>query len=640
MALTHPVASRTRVTAGATDSSLHALLPQLKLSELRDIVEQRGWPIKGSSRGELAAALVPLLSDHTEVARAVVSLPHQLRLVLPAAMVAEDGNGITPAALAKVATALGVAGDDEVKPVEAAGYLNDLARWGLLIPWRSASNELRFLFPVEIQKRIPPLPGWCAGAVQNPSSEDSVGQTASFVELLLRVAECASHRALKMRPLPEPPADKRLQALLGDWTYEPEQIHEWVARVEARGDRGSQSFLVVPKPFLLDSAGLEAVAALTDGHLERAEFACRILLQLNIVASNTGHLVTRQRELAAFQDSPEAERQVVQAYFSLLDWSELDWLLRTDTDLRLQRSICFPFTYNQFRSQLLLLRNTLSRFVASANAKLWCSLTDADHALRTIWPSFFPVPPADNQDWPARAFGVEWHLLRRREHGLLPLEGQQDWQAGQGAFLRLLLQGPLSWLGLVDLASRGDYLLAFRQRGLSDLVWGRVDAGPPPGRYADLITLDQALGRLCVDPRLAPPEIHAFLGSIAQLEEATAVRYAYRMDMRKAYATFATTTLEELLTSWRSWMPAEIPPPVREELGDWWTRYGQVHLYDGLALLEAEDAVTMRELEATTSLSQHILARLSSQMLLVPHSAVEALLQEFLAKGYTPKEVR
>ena len=56
--------------------------------------------------------------------------------------------------------------------------------------------------------------------------------------------------------------------------------------------------------------------------------------------------------------------------------------------------------------------------------------------------------------------------------------------------------------------------------------------------------------------------------------------------------------------------------------------------------VELGDEVALRELEASTRLSQHIVARLSPRLVVVPDEAVEELLREFTAKGYTPKEVR
>jgi hypothetical protein len=634
-----PVQSQPDQQAGETHSSLHRLLPELRLSELRAMVDQRGWAINGESKAELAATILPLLTDYTEVTRAVINLPDHLQRILPAVFVAEDGSGITPASLARVASALGIASRPHLKPVEAAGYLNDLARWGLLIPWRTASNELRYLFPSEIQRRIPPLSGWCPSTTEIREPDARLGQAACFVHLLLTVAERFARRSPRLRQLPQPPADRQLLSVLGDWPYVPEQTGSRVARVEPRSDRGPQSLSALPQPFLLDDVDCDAMAELTDGDQEKAEFVCRMLVQLNILAPRRGHLIVRRRELAAFRGSPAAQAQVTLAYLSLLDWSEFDWLLRKDLALGLWRNTYFSFSYNHFRSHLLLLRHTLLRFLATATAESWFSLSDVDRVLSSMWPTFFPAPPLDDQEWPARALGLAWQLVRRQKELVSPLEGQQGWQAAQGAFLRLILQGPLSWLGLADLYWTAGELQACRLHGLSDCVWGRGDQ-PPPSSDTEMITVDPRKRTITVDPRLAPPEVHPLLGSIARLEMATPVGFAYRLDMRRAYATFATVTLDQLLGAWITLMPMPVPELMLQQLGDWWARLGRVHLYDGLALIEVVDAVTLRELEAATSLPQRTLIKLSPRVLVVQDSAVEGLLQEFTTRGYTPKEVR
>ena len=58
-----------------TGFALLPMLEQMTLAELRDIARQRGWQIKASSKAEYAARLAPLLSEPTEIARAVISLP-------------------------------------------------------------------------------------------------------------------------------------------------------------------------------------------------------------------------------------------------------------------------------------------------------------------------------------------------------------------------------------------------------------------------------------------------------------------------------------------------------------------------------------------------------------------------------------
>ena len=131
-----------------------------------------------------------------------------------------------------------------------------------------------------------------------------------------------------------------------------------------------------------------------------------------------------------------------------------------------------------------------------------------------------------------------------------------------------------------------------------------------------------------------------FLGRIARLEEASPERFLYRLDPQVASATFGSgASLSDLLAEWEQVMPQTTPATLREMLRQFWTRYGQVRLYEGFSLLELSDEVTLRELEASTSLSQHIVARLSPRLVLVGDEAVEALLREFAAKDYTPKEV-
>lgn len=106
-----PEAVAALVAKEGEPSSLTALLERIPLHELREIARLRGWRIKGGNKADYCAALAPLLTDPTEIARAVTSLSDPLREALRAAFVVEEGSGITSTALAQVITALrGAAG--------------------------------------------------------------------------------------------------------------------------------------------------------------------------------------------------------------------------------------------------------------------------------------------------------------------------------------------------------------------------------------------------------------------------------------------------------------------------------------------------------------------------------------------------
>jgi hypothetical protein len=291
--------------------------------------------------------------------------------------------------------------------------------------------------------------------------------------------------------------------------------------------------------------------------------------------------------------------------------------------------------------------------------------------LHKLWPHFSSALQGERESWLAQAWGLASQRVPappRTRDGV-----PADWEASQGALLRVMVEGPLYWLGFAELSYGGGPALtggsldpagratpclrttglrrpeqgagqlpAFRLHGLANWIWDRPTArfdleGRPPGED---LAIDEAAGTISVQPGSVAPQVHTFLGRIARLEEASPERFLYCLHPRAALATFESgASLSDLLAEWERLMPQAIPSALQQTLSQWWTDYGQVRLYDGFGLLELRDEVTLRELEAGTSLSQHIVARLSSRMVLVPEEAVDGLLREFAAKDYTPKEV-
>jgi len=229
----------------------------------------------------------------------------------------------------------------------------------------------------------------------------------------------------------------------------------------------------------------------------------------------------------------------------------------------------------------------------------------------------------------------------RQDQGESKANDVQDWTATLSAFLQVMLQGPLYWLGFVELCLRDAELLAFRLHGLADVVWDRPFSVAHQEAQDSSVAVDEQGLTITVHPSTIPPQVHTVLGRMARLEQVTPGHFMYRLDLRTARASFERgKSLSSLLAEWNEAMPVAMPEGVHRMLSDWWERYGQVRLYEGLSLLELSDEITLRELEASTSLSQQIVARLSSRLVLVPDEAVEALVREFTTKGYTPKQVR
>jgi hypothetical protein len=612
---------------------LQGLLAQLPLGELRQIARQRGWRVTCNSKAEMAAALAPLLEDPTEVARAVTALPADLRDALSAVLVAEDGSGIAPVGLAQTMTALRGKSGATLKPVEAAGLMQDLAGWGLLIPWRDAPGRaLHYLFPWEMQRHLPPLAGWCHQEAQAPCAPVQASDGMRFVQLLYTVWECLLQQPQRLRSAPEPPPEDRSLAYLNGWSYDPQEVLN-----RKRTSAASRTLAVPPAPYLLDDAGMAALQPLTDGDPGLLEFACRLLCELDLVGTDKGYLTARFEVMTRFLQSPASEQYVVVAlaYISLLDWSELDVLLRADSRLVLRRMTRFVLNYREFRSQLVRLHHMLLRFLATAGEEGWCTLQDVETALRVLWPEFSSAAQTDNGVWPRPAWWLAW----REDLRELDARRDPDWHAAQGKFLRAMLEGPLYWLGLAELCRRDGELVAFRLHGLADRVWDRQVATSRELSTDDAIVVDDSQLTLVVHPGAVPPQTHVLLGRIARLEQSAPGRFVYRLDPQVICATFERgETLPDLLAAWNETIPLPVPKAVQEALDAWWSEYGQVRCYDGFSLLELGDDVTPRELEASTSLTQHIVARLSPRLVLVHDDTVDALLQEMTALGLTPKQ--
>jgi hypothetical protein len=798
-------------------SGLVPLLQQMSFAELREIARQRDWRVAGTGKADYVSALASLLCDPTETARAVTAMPENLREALRAALIADDGTGITATAMAQTMTALGaprpypllgvrsapatrsqdavrpgsgrlpapstgplggesvlhpafLAGRERgpaVKPVEAAALLIDLARWGLVLPWRdSLFGQGRHVLPWHVQRQLPPLAGWCPPTAQTPaippSTRDALAistrsrDARQFVSSLYGVWEAIAAERPAVQPaapsgaeeipvaqiprtpptLPTPPnarggvadghpVERRLQSLLQGWPYEPQELQAWAGN-RRRAETSTQSLSVPPPPFLIEDAALPTLAHQTqgDGHslavgtpsrvsatahrvldgvggagdgFEELEFECRLLCEMGLVRIEDGHLQAQREQMAGFLRRPLADqyRHAAQAYLSLLDWSELNLLLRNNPRLVLWRRPYFAIPYDQFRSSLVRLRHLLLRFLACAGEQGWCELSAVKAALRELWPHFPAALQSERESWFTQAWGLAWRSRGRDSgasepspqravsprqavvsglnedagaigatrpyplsgagtakiagRGTEPVEARHlpasrlpaDWEASQGALLRQMLEGPLYWLGFVELGYREGQLAAFRLHGLADWIWDRPAAPfELEGRPQQALQIDEATHTISLHPRSVAPEALAFLGRVARLEQARPERFVYHLQPRAVISAFESgASLTDLFAEWERVMPQAMPSALQETLSRWWIRYGQVRLYDGFGLLELRDEVTLRELEAGTSLSQHIVARLSPRMVLVRDEAVDGLLKEFAAKGYTPKEV-
>jgi hypothetical protein len=143
---------------------------------------------------------------------------------------------------------------------------------------------------------------------------------------------------------------------------------------------------------------------------------------------------------------------------------------------------------------------------------------------------------------------------------------------------------------------------------------------------------------IVVLPATAHTEVHSLMDRIARLETVTTDRFVYRLDPQAAYEAFeGGTALSQISEAWDQLVTTPMPTTIRGRLAAWWEAYGQVRIYDEVTVVEFSDDYALAEMKAVTSLDEVMVAEISPRLVIVPRDAVDTLMAELEAAGYTPQ---
>jgi Helicase conserved C-terminal domain len=288
-------------------------------------------------------------------------------------------------------------------------------------------------------------------------------------------------------------------------------------------------------------------------------------------------------------------------------------------------------------------RQTLIALLAQAPAGQWINFTALARFVYRLNPIFlqkrqrqFPAP--------------HWWI----EHEGRPLRPTQlnDWMRAEGRYLTNLLQGPLHWWGISDVALAADgRLLAFRLTPLADSFLHEVGAqfiapGVAPGvapATSPAIDVSEN-GDLLIPCTFANWPLIELIERYAEAQGIHAGQLCYRLTPGSLSEAFSRgespAALLDLLHRAAEYRQALAPDsPLVSLLAQLERRiasYGRVRLYTEVSLLEAADQPVLRELNATTSLQQQIVRPIHPTLLLLKKQAVERLIDELKRRGQVP----
>ncbi len=308
-------------------------------------------------------------------------------------------------------------------------------------------------------------------------------------------------------------------------------------------------------------------------------------------------------------------------------------------------------------------RQALFTLLAQAPTQQWIDFTSFARLVYRLNPTFlqrrqrvFPAP--------------HWWIEQEEGRPLQPAQWN-DWQRAEGRYLAQLLQGPLHWWGISDLAFKEDgRLQAFRLTPLSELLL----RGEPA--EARLIATPHLLAALPATHRwIVRRQARSFINhgpvhiSVSEQDELLLLssfenwpviqlveRFARADGVRAGRLCYRLTpaSLSEALNRGESFVPllellrqaAQSHDDGKQEhaalarllrqLEKRLANYGRVRLYTDATLLEVADGLAMREMALTTSIEKQIIHHIHPTLMIVRKQGGEQLVEELKRRGQAP----
>jgi hypothetical protein len=279
-----------------------------------------------------------------------------------------------------------------------------------------------------------------------------------------------------------------------------------------------------------------------------------------------------------------------------------------------------------FAAEWCALRRYVARVLRGVPAREWIDWEDLQRRLFALYPECA---------W-TFATRVEWWFAL--QGGSRIQTGREDeWRNSIGKIIERILRESLLWFGAIEVKTQDGVMSALRITPLGQALLNDAAALPAtsvpsertiePIAWVDKFTL-----------RVPPaPDRASFIGSIRQTADRGDAPFTY---------TFTPASIERALQNGVSMddigaqfkqMKVNLPRHISDQFKLIARRFGRIRVYQSLTVLELADDFAARELAASTSLLQKVIYQLSPRAFVLPDDAVDALIEEMQAKGYTPR---
>ena len=580
---------------------------------------------------EAAAALVMALSDAARVAEVVERLEPGARELL--ACVRLLGGAVTAAELSGLAERAGRPASvarNEVTALERRGFLFPVAGGAAgsaqnahaAHPWRAVTG---WRMPTELLAALPArAPLTSAATLAELAAPERIAQSDLPINTQPRILT-ASPRALV-----------RALALL---PYAPGSVGLDAQRPQAAP--GGQRPAAAARPglaaLLAGEPSQSSISAFARGagvDVGLARLARRTLLWAREEAAGQAVL---HLALVPADERPLALRAGFRLWRDMETAADLSDLEQQGIGIRLAMDAHHPaLRPAAVAAEVLEGRRFALRIFAALRPRQWYRLDDLIELVWRLSPGFLR----------GRQLAYEtpaWWLERGSDHRPLRVGDREEWLAGEGAFLRALVRGPLFWWGACDLATVGGAPIAIRLTPLGAALLRDEPALPEETRHAlagewgppVLPTRD---GGLAVQPLAAGYGLLSTLARWADVREVAGGRLVCALSANRACAAFDhgedTEALPRALQAVGRPHDTRVVTAVRSRLAGWRAAYGKTRITTNVALIEARDEAALREaLSYAPQVGGHA-RHLGEGLAVVARAETPALREALNRRGY------
>ena len=591
----------------------------LTVKEMRDLAAARRLKLKGTLREQVWEGLLGGLLEPVALEAALERLaPDTRRLldvlsVLPGAAPRYNSPQIVPY--------LDAALENGQKSRPASACLRELSDAGL---YQIPEAVKGYPVPLQVVAQALPDPGLFKPFNGEPERIE-MARPFQFTRLALRLLLMAQAGQLRCAP-----QDKNV--VRGSWPGQP------------AGERNADEVEIFPEEGYLEDGlrtGLSSALALPE---ELIDLAARLLEGGGMWAQRAPqHLSERVPEWLRLSPQEQSRRLFALAA-GYPTQMELD--LARQAGFIPWRSPRRSPDYREFLAEMGWARLRLARLVAHIPASQWVEI---DSVLRTVhglqpgWLMEYNTRhdnPGSRNARDTLATGASVGRIR-----VDPFR-YPDWLKAYGQLHLTFLTHTLLWLGLVDVGWQGDLPAAVRLSAYGEFLVGRRPVFDLPAAHESIPALvirpDWTL-ELNLDT--APLDLVNLLVKIAAPAPAPEVRKASQPAQKLAYKVQDTGlgrafddgwTLEQIVSSLEAGLGAPLPADLAGGMRALWERFGRLHIYDDMTLIEFGDDFCLPELLAATSLSQILLTTFTPRLVAVRTDRAEDFLAELQSRGYTP----